>query len=99
MPEKAKYEFLTGRIQTGKKAGRVLQEEKRYLEEEKRLTKLEVQERSLQKELQECRKQLQELTDKQKEAGREKTENPWTLLLRRIKTWKKKRESIKRYNI
>ena len=74
MPEKAKYEFLTGRIQTGKKAGRVLQEEKRYLEEEKRLTKLEVQERSLQKELQECRKQLQELTDKQKEAGREKTE-------------------------
>ena len=27
MPEKAKYEFLTGRIQTGKKAGRVLQEE------------------------------------------------------------------------
>ena len=33
MPEKAKYEFLTGRIQTGKKAGRVLQEEKRYLKE------------------------------------------------------------------
>ena len=29
MPEKAKYEFLTGRIQTGKKAGRVLQEEKK----------------------------------------------------------------------
>lgn len=78
MPEKAKYEFLTGRIQTGKKAGRVLQEEKRYLEEEKRLTKLEVQERSLQKELQECRKQLQELTDKQKEAGREKTERDST---------------------
>ena len=85
MPEKAKYEFLTGRIQTGKKAGRVLQEEKRYLEEEKRLTKLEVQERSLQKELQECRKQLQELTDKQKEAGREKTEKETVLTEKKVR--------------
>ena len=83
MPEKAKYEFLTGRIQTGKKAGRVLQEEKRYLEEEKRLTKLEVQERSLQKELQECRKQLQELTDKQ--AGREKTEKETVLTEKKVR--------------
>ena len=78
MPEKAKYEFLTGRIQTGKKAGRVLQEEKRYLEEEKRLTKLEVQERSLQKE-------LQELTDKQKEAGREKTEKETVLTEKKVR--------------
>ena len=85
MPEKAKYEFLTGRIQTGKKAGRVLQEEKRYLEEEKRLTELEVQERSLQKELQECRKQLQELTDKQKEAGREKTEKETVLTEKKVR--------------
>jgi len=76
MPEKAKYEFLTGRIQTGKKAGRVLQEEKRYLEEEKRLTKLE---------LQECRKQLQELTDKQKEAGREKTEKETVLTEKKVR--------------
>ena len=76
MPEKAKYEFLTGRIQTGKKAGRVLQEEKRYLEEEKRLTKLEVQE---------CRKQLQELTDKQKEAGREKTEKETVLTEKKVR--------------
>ena len=85
MPEKAKYELLTGRIQTGKKAGRVLQEEKRYLEEEKRLTELEVQERSLQKELQECRKQLQELTDKQKEAGREKTEKETVLTEKKVR--------------
>ena len=76
MPEKAKYEFLTGRIQTGKKAGRVLQEEKRYLEEEKRLTELE---------LQECRKQLQELTDKQKEAGREKTEKETVLTEKKVR--------------
>ena len=85
MPEKAKYEFLTGRIQTGKKAGRVLQEEKRYLEEEKRLTELEVQERSLQKELQEGRKQLQELTDKQKEVGREKTKKETVLTEKKVR--------------
>lgn len=83
--EKEKYELLTGRVQTGKKAGRVLQEEKRYLEEEKRLTDLEVQERSLQKELQECRNLLLELSEEQKEAEREKTKKETVLTEKKIR--------------
>ena len=85
VPEKAKYELLTDRIQNGKRAGRVREEEKGYLEEEKRLIELHAQERSLQKELQECRKLLQELSEKQREAGKEKAEKETVLTEKKVR--------------
>ena len=83
--EKAKYELMKERIQSGKSAERVRTEEKGYLEEEKRLTELKVQDHSLQKKLQECRQLLLELTEDQKEAVKEKTENEIVLTEKKVR--------------
>ena len=83
--EKAKYELMKDRIQTGRKAERVRTEEKGYLEEEKRLTELKAQDRSLQKELQECRQLLLELAEDQKEAVKEKSEKEIVLTEKKVR--------------
>ena len=83
--EKAKYELVKERIQSGKSAERVRAEEKGYLEEENRLTELKTQDHSLQKKLQECRQLLLELTEDQKEAVKEKTEKEIVLTEKKVR--------------